>query len=336
MKKKCKKEKTYYSFRFRNPFIKPDTLYQLSKLLLDFKKYSIKLYIDYTFPVNENIYKNEKNLYKNEPNINKKYMNYQYIKINKNYFDFDNIISFIKNIKEKKLDFIYINFKGGFIKSNVLTDYSNEELSMIIYINMLFFILSTQEKGGILHYSLPTISNESQIQIIELLNNYYEKTYITYQENKGYQHEDNSSIYCIGFRGIEKEELNEFYESYRKSYVLHVKDKVKEWCRQFKNENENIVKNRINKTSFLYLNTIFSNKIDKKIINEVENYYSIYFQEIYQNVLDKIKLDDIIKKSSITVKKYIFLTLFKEQYYRLIEHKANKKKEIFDFLEKCK
>ncbi len=334
MKKVCKKNNSYRVLRLRTPYINPDPLQQISKLTNDFKKYSTDIYFNYIFPVNIDLYKNEINLYKNDPITNKKYLKHQYIKMNKNYFDLDYILLFLKKIKHK-MNYLQINLNNEFVERHVLSSFVQEELNMIIQIHMLYLILSLQEKDGVLFYEFVPFTTNVQMEILQIFNNYYDKVYISSHNNE-YRHKNTTSIHCIGFRGIEKEELESFYQSYRQQYDLHIKEKKDEWIRKEKLEDNKIVNERVKNTSFLYLNQIFSNSINKEIINQVSKYYNSYFEEIHQNIQDKIKLDQWMKKSSKNVQRYIFLTLFNEQYIHLLENKANMKKYMFEFYNKCK
>lgn len=331
MIKKCKKG-VYSGVRLRQPLPHSEYLYQFSELMPFLEKTKSALYIDYSFPINQEQFKN-KDPFKGEPSVNPKYMKYRHIKMDTNYFGFENLVELSKQYKNK-LDYIEIELKNVFVHRFFMTPYTKEELNMYVYIHMLYFILSVQKKDGILVFNLVPFTNLPQIQILQILNNYYDECYI--KTSNDFKHKDTSTLVCKGFRGIEKEELDEFYTSYKEKYDHYVKNKKNLWRRQFKNENENVVKNRVDKSSFLYINQIFSNPTHHQLQKDVFSFYSSYFKEINQNLEDKLIIDDIMRKSSKEVQKYIFLTLFNQQYIRFIEFVSNRKKEMLKLFEKCK
>ncbi len=264
-----------------NSYLYPDslTLNKFSKI-----KSNIKLKININHPIRSNLYKNNLNsITKNslqKYNINRKKIDFKYLLLDNDLFNFNSIIKFAKSYNNN-INFIHL--KLGYM----LTKYKFEEIhnNMYLWLNMLYLILKMQSNKGTLILSNIVFANKPYLDFIYILNNYYDKVVLTnFNEVRGI------TICCYGFRGITKNEFNNFYNEYYQIY------------------NKNYNKK--------FINNLILNKIDKSIIKSYKEYNSYFMKNLIFITDYNEKINDLFNKSNDDIKRYIFGTIFEQQYIR--------------------
>ncbi len=280
-------------FKHSNYFYKKNNFNTI--FLSSLKKYNLSF--DYIYPDSQ--IKKFKKIVKNS-----KIKNNEFINIDPNLFNFNNIMDFININNNKKFYITYI----------ILTRYIIENLSIKIYyyysnillLNLLYFILNIQKENGELYFILPPLVNNTLIQFLQILSNFYSNVHIEPYFN--YSNYYSIVIRAIGFKGISKEELNNFYNIYYPFYEKNIHPYVHDMFLGKKIEG-------------LYLDNIISNKIDKKLVKVVSDFNKKYHKEFLQNLKMKIDIFDFLNNPHTTKvqKDYIYDKLFKAQYKRFVE-----------------
>ncbi len=221
----------------------------------------------------------------------------------KNLFNFKNIRDYLKNNKNK-YNLIQINILR-YLKStnlhNIYNKYSN-----YLLINLLYLILSVQQKNGELYLIVPPFSNNVQIQIIEILSNYFKniniKSYFNYSNYYAFV------IECKEFEGISTQELDNFYNNYNYFFEKNIESHIEKILSEKKIEG-------------LYLYNIISNKIDSKLIKVITDFNKKYYKQFLENLKMKIDLYEFLNnKTTLNEQKdYIYDIIFKTQYKRFVE-----------------
>ena len=264
-----------------NSYLYPDslTLNKFSKI-----KSNIKLKININHPIRSNLYKNNLNsITKNslqKYNINRKKIDFKYLLLDNDLFNFNSIIKFAKSYNNN-INFIHL--KLGYM----LTKYKFEDIhnNMYLWLNMLYLILKMQSNKGTLILSNIVFANKPYLDFIYILNNYYNKVVLTnFNEVRGI------TICCYGFRGITKNEFNNFYNEYYQIYNTNYNKK--------------------------YINNLILNKIDKSIIKSYKEYNSYFMKNLIFITDYTEKINDLFNNSNDDIKRYIFGTIFEQQYIR--------------------
>ncbi len=222
---------------------------------------------------------------------------------NKNLLDLKNIFSLSQKHKSK-FNLIKI-FLNRYIIFNSNIDFY-KYYSNILLLNILYLILNIQNKNGELFFMLPPLTNNVQLQILQILSNYY-KT-ITLDTYFNYSNYYSIEIHASDFKGITKQELDDFYNNYYSFYEKNIEPHIEEMFSGKKIEG-------------LYLDNIISNKLDKKLIKVVSDFNKQYYKEFLNNLKMKIDLYDFLHNKTTTKqqKDYIYDKLFQTQYKRFVE-----------------
>jgi len=302
----------------------------LQKFKLLEKELHTKLNINY--PIRKNKYEltNLNELKKNNSNmktIKDNIIDYKYVLINYNLFNFDEIIKFSQ---EYNNNVNYINFKI-FWKLSRIPD-NARKYTIYILINLLYLIFCMQLKGGSLTITYLLTPDNAFLDYLYILNNYYDEVKLTNREIRGI------TIHCNNFRGISKSELNDFFKKYKIIYDENIKSNLDILFPIIKknsisNKNKDKEEEVIN---IKYVDRLISNNINNKFINSYKNYNIevnnfIIFMDKYIS-----KINDLYDNSkSNKIKKYIFLKIFQEQYitYFILNTKLNNQLE--KFYKKC-
>ncbi len=222
---------------------------------------------------------------------------------NTNLLDFNNIY-YLSNKNKSSYDIIQIFLNRYIIFNTKIIFYKYYQ--NILLLNLLFLILSIQKNNGNLIFFLPPLTNKVQIQFLQIISNYYNNVSLdTYFNYSNYY---SIVINASGFKGISKEELNNFYNSYYPFYEQNIYPHINDMFLGKKIEG-------------LYLDNIISNKIDKKLIKVVRDFNKKYYKEFLENLKIKIDIYDFLNNSSTpkAQKDYIYDKLFQTQYKRFIE-----------------
>lgn len=257
-------------------YLYPDTL-NLNKFSKI--KSNIKIKLNINHPISKNEYKNSLKSIK-KYSINKNKIDFKYLLLDNDLYNFNSIINFAKSYNNN-VNFIHL--KLGYR----LTKYEFEKINNNIYLwlNMLYLILKMQSNKGTLILSNIVYANKLYLEFLFILNNYYDKVVLTnFNEVRGV------TICCYGFRDITKNEFNNFYNEYYKVY------------------NKNYNKK--------YINNICSNKIDKKIIKSYKEYNSYFMKNLILITDYTEKINNLFNNSNNDIKRYIFGTIFEQQYIR--------------------
>ena len=175
-----------------------------------------------------------------------------------------------------------------------------EQYYYIGFFNLIYFALSSQNKGGLSIFGTYSLMTEPTMQLLWILNKYYKKITITMYDVTVINSFSNKII-CSDFKGISKKELINLFK-----IGLNIYDKVKSF----------------NNTTFIIQNIIDINNDDKKEYNNFKNKITKYNKERYNlfnynqviindlinlhnNSLSKSKKSIIINKIYITQLKYL-------------------------------
>ena len=211
--------------------------------------------------------------------------------------DINEVYKILKKL-DSKLDF----FMGG-LQWDIAKKYDMQYREQYYYtgfFNLIYFALSSQNKGGLSIFGTFSLMTEPTIQLLWILKKYYENITITMYDVTVINSFSNKII-CSGFKGISKKELINLFK-----IGLNIYDKVKSF----------------NNTNFIIQNIIDINNNDKKEYNNFKNKITKYNKERYNlfkynqviindlinldnNSLSKSKKSMIINKIYITQLKYL-------------------------------
>ena len=321
---KNKKIKLFQIITYLNPDI-------LSVNDLSYINSTIKYKININIPIRNNVYSSQlKSITKNSINKYKQYNNkmaFKYLLIDDNLFDFNKIIEFSK-FYNNNVDFIYL--KLGYR----LTKYSFDTINtnITLWLNMLYLIFKMQNNNGTLILTNIVFSDQTHLEFIYILNNFYDKIVLTnFEEVRGI------SICCYGFRGITKDELNNFYKSYYKVYNEIKNSRKINMSINKKEKNKLITKQvkQVNDVQTKFINKICSNKINKSIIKCYKEYNSYFMKNLIFVTDTTEKINDLFDNSNDEIKKYIFLKIFEKQYKRYIDYTNFLENQLNNFYNVC-
>lgn len=225
------------------------------------------------------------------------------IKSELNLFHFDNILNICKNIHQK-YNLVHFNLCSYILGNNLIQSYKYYQ--NILLLNLLYLLLHIQKEKGDFNIVFYPITNNTQIQILQILSKYYKN--ITMERYFNYSNYYSIVIKAYDFKGISKEELDDFYHHYYPFFEKHIEPHVEDMFLGKKIEG-------------LYLDNIISNKIDKKIVKAVSTFNKQYYKDFLTNLKMKIDIYDFLHNKTTTKeqKDYIYDKIFQYQYKRFIE-----------------
>ncbi len=240
-------------------------------------------------------------------NFNKEYEILNCLKLDKNILNFDSIIKFINLIEKKKIkfDLIVIPFTT-FVMENSNINYFSSYVNYI-FVNILYFIFSTQNLERSLLFNFSTIKSNIEFQLIEIISKYYKQVKIL--KLPYYNNNLQSCIIANNFKGISQNELKDLYNIYIDIYNLNIKKNVnKIW------NGENI--------KVPYINNLFVSN-NNKLLLKIDNYFIKYFSILKKDIIYKSNIYKYLnnKKISEKNKKYILNKILKKQFDKYFEQK---------------
>lgn len=226
-----------------------------------------------------------------------------FIKSELNLFHFDNILNICKNIHQK-YNFVHFNLCRYIVGNHLIQSYKYYQ--NILLLNLLYLLLHIQKEKGDFNIVFYPITNNTQIQILQILSKYYKN--ITMERYFNYSNYYSIVIKAFDFKGISKEELDDFYHHYYPFFEKHIEPHVEDMFLGKKIEG-------------LYLDNIISNKIDKKIVKAVSTFNKQYYKDFLTNLKMKIDIYDFLHNKTTTKeqKNYIYDKIFQYQYKRFVE-----------------
>jgi hypothetical protein len=324
MKRQCLKYKKIKMFSISSGFY--PGFCKLTSLVKFNRKLKFKIDID--CPIRKNKYEEKKlnNLKKNNifmqniKNIEDR-IEYKYMLIDNNLFNFDDIIEISKKYNN---NVNYINI-GIYWKLRQIS-LKKKGYTIYILLNLLYLVFCMQLKSGSLSISyLPTPEN-SLLDYIYILSNYYDEVKLSesYTEIK---------IHCNGFRGISKTELKDFLQNYKPVYDENIKNNL--------NMLEiikvgSIEENQNKEFNIKYIDRIISNKINNELINLYKKYNNNKndFLIFYDKYITKIN-EYYENSKSNEIRKYVFTKIFQEQYILYLNFTSKLEQTLYDFYERC-
>ena len=225
-----------------------------------------------------------------------------------------------KNINEIVIISKKINNKLDIFMGSLLYDIVKkvetkfqEQYYYIAFFNLIYFALSTQNKGGISIFGTFFLMTEPTIQLLWILKKYYKNVIITMADVNVINSFTNKII-CSGFKGISKKELDEIFkiglniyekvESFNNTTftIQNIIDINSNQIKEYNNFKNKIVKYNIERYNLL--------KYNQQIINDI-----IFFND--KNDLSKYKRENMINKIFIAQLKYLISWVNK---YNILEN----------------
>jgi hypothetical protein len=249
--------------------------------------------IEYYAPINIHSKKNTIKILKNTNQFS----------IQNNLYNFDEIKNILTNIPTK-IDLIQLNL--------TLYYHSNSNPKSMffyknyLYIHFLYLILTIQQKNGELYFICHPFETKVGIQFLQILSTYYSK--ISMYKSIHYNNHHDICIYASGFKGISQKELKHFYDSYYPFYEKNIKPHIQDMFEGKKIEG-------------LYLDSIFSNPLNPKLIQSVRHFNTQYYKDFIHNIQMKFDIYEFLKNKKNPKKQrdHIQQQITQGQYEKYIE-----------------
>jgi predicted O-methyltransferase YrrM len=204
------------------------------------------------------------------------------------------IFSELKNIKDikivcdkisKKIDFFIGSLYLNVFDKKIETKFQ-EQYFYIDFLNLIYFILNCQNKGGIAIIGTFLLMTEVSIQLLWILKKFYKKITLTLYDTTVINTFSNKII-CEGFKGCSKKDIDEIYKIYENinnKNTIFIENIIDISNNELKIYNE--FKNKIAKYNIERYNLLKNNQ---KIINDL-----IYFNN--KEDLSKSKRENMTNK----------------------------------------